>query len=272
MICIRELNQTIDQKSILSDINLDIQKGKLTSLIGPNGAGKSTLLSAISRLNAFDSGEILIDNQKVEDYPSIELAQKLSVLKQTNHTELNITVEQLVSFGRFPYSKGRLTPKDRNHINEAIRLLKLEPIRHRYLKTLSGGQRQRAYIAMTIAQDTDYILLDEPLNNLDMKHSVQIMQILRELAMFYDKTIVIVIHDINFASVYSDYIVALKEGKVIKSAEKNEVIDTHVLQQVYDMNVRIEDIQGQKICIYFDESPCQYHQVHKALFKVSTGG
>ncbi len=129
----------------------------------------------------------------------------------------------------------------------------MEEIRHRYLKTLSGGQRQRAYIAMTIAQDTDYILLDEPLNNLDMKHSVQIMQTLRELAAFHNKTIVVVLHDINFASVYSDRIVALKGGKLVKAAPKREVIHTAVLKELYEMDVKIEEIRGQQICIYFDE-------------------
>ncbi|NHA38173.1 iron ABC transporter ATP-binding protein [Staphylococcus schleiferi] len=253
MIHIRGLNQSIDGKEILKDIDVDIEKGKLTSLIGPNGAGKSTLLSAMSRLNSFDSGAIEIEGQAIETYQSQTLAQRLSILKQTNHTELNITVEQLVNFGRFPYSKGYLKKEDKEKVNEALSLLKLEEIRHRYLKTLSGGQRQRAYIAMTIAQDTDYILLDEPLNNLDMKHSVQIMQTLRELAAFHNKTIVVVLHDINFASVYSDRIVALKDGKLIKAAPKREVIHTAVLKELYEMDVKIEEIRGQQICIYFDE-------------------
>ncbi len=253
MICIRGLNQSIDGKEILKDIDVDIEKGKLTSLIGPNGAGKSTLLSAMSRLSSFDSGSIEIEGQAIETYQSQTLAQRLSILKQTNHTELNITVEQLVNFGRFPYSKGYLKNEDKEKVNEALSLLKLEEIRHRYLKTLSGGQRQRAYIAMTIAQDTDYILLDEPLNNLDMKHSVQIMQTLRELAAFHNKTIVVVLHDINFASVYSDRIVALKGGKLVKAASKREVIHTAVLKELYEMDVKIEEIRGQQICIYFDE-------------------
>ncbi|AKS66280.1 iron ABC transporter ATP-binding protein [Staphylococcus schleiferi] len=253
MICIRGLNQSIDGKEILKDIDVDIEKGKLTSLIGPNGAGKSTLLSAMSRLSSFDSGTIEIEGQAIETYQSQTLAQRLSILKQTNHTELNITVEQLVNFGRFPYSKGYLKKEDKEKVNEALSLLKLEEIRHRYLKTLSGGQRQRAYIAMTIAQDTDYILLDEPLNNLDMKHSVQIMQTLRELAAFHNKTIVVVLHDINFASVYSDRIVALKGGKLVKAAPKREVIHTAVLKELYEMDVKIEEIRGQQICIYFDE-------------------
>lgn len=133
---------------------------------------------------------------------------------------MNITVEQLVNFGRFPYSKGRMKKEDYEQVEYALDLLQLQNIRHRNIKTLSGGQRQRAYIAMTIAQDTDYILLDEPLNNLDMKHSVQIMQTLRRLCKDLNKTIVIVLHDINFASCYSDDIIALKMVKLSKQIQK----------------------------------------------------
>ena len=133
---------------------------------------------------------------------------------------MNITVEQLVNFGRFPYSKGRMKKEDYEQVEYALDLLQLQSIRHRNIKTLSGGQRQRAYIAMTIAQDTDYILLDEPLNNLDMKHSVQIMQTLRRLCKDLNKTIVIVLHDINFASCYSDDIIALKMVKLSKQIQK----------------------------------------------------
>ena len=165
---------------------------------------------------------------------------------------MNITVEQLVQFGRFPYCKGRLNKDDMEHVESAIKLLNLQHIRDRNIKALSGGQRQRAYIAMTIAQDTDYILLDEPLNNLDMKHSVQIMQTLKRLCRDFNKTIVIVLHDINFASCYSDYIIALKDGYVIKEGVKDQVIDSHILNRLYDMSVAIEEIRGQKICLYFN--------------------
>lgn len=253
MIQIRNLDKKIQSKSILKDINVDIQKGKLTSLIGPNGAGKSTLLSAVSRLFEYQNGTINIENKLIDDYKSDELAKKLSILKQTNHTDMNITVEQLVNFGRFPYSKGRMKKEDHEKVTYAIGLLHLREIKDRNIKTLSGGQRQRAYIAMTIAQDTEYILLDEPLNNLDMKHSVQIMQTLRTLCRDLNKTIVIVLHDINFASCYSDYIVALKKGEIVKSGPKDSVIETNVLRDLYEMNVRVEEIRGQRICLYYDE-------------------
>ena len=151
MIQIRNLDKKIQSKSILKDINVDIQKGKLTSLIGPNGAGKSTLLSAVSRLFEYQNGTINIENKLIDDYKSDELAKKLSILKQTNHTDMNITVEQLVNFGRFPYSKGRMKKEDHEKVAYAIDLLHLREIKDRNIKTLSGGQRQRAYIAMTLS-------------------------------------------------------------------------------------------------------------------------
>ena len=129
--------------------------------------------------------------------------------------------------------------------------MNLDDIRHQYIDNLSGGQRQRAYIAMTLAQDTDYILLDEPLNNLDMKHSVQIMQVLRKLATELNKTVVIVIHDINFASCYSDYIVAMKNGKLVHQGEVNHIMQSPVLQDIYDMAIPIQDIDNHKIAVYF---------------------
>jgi iron complex transport system ATP-binding protein len=129
--------------------------------------------------------------------------------------------------------------------------MELEDIQHKFLDQLSGGQRQRAYIAMVMAQSTEYILLDEPLNNLDMKHSVQIMKVLRRLVNELGKTVIIVIHDINFASCYSDYIVALKDGKVVKEGSTDEIIQESVLKEIYDMDIKIEDINQNKICVYF---------------------
>lgn len=253
MIQIQNLNKSIQKKSILKDINVNIEKGKITSLIGPNGAGKSTLLSAITKLMSIDSGTIKIEEKEMSLYKTDELAQKISILKQTNHTDMNITVEQLVNFGRFPYCKGHLKKEDKDQVKYALDLLQLNEIKDRNIKTLSGGQRQRAYIAMTIAQNTEYILLDEPLNNLDMKHSVQIMQTLLSLAKKLDKTIVIVLHDINFASCYSDYIIALKHGELVRAGKNVDVLQTEVLRELYEMDVKVELVNGQRICLYYDE-------------------
>jgi iron complex transport system ATP-binding protein len=248
---VRNVSKQYGGVRVVDDVSLNIAKGKITSFIGPNGAGKSTLLSMITRLIGKDTGQVLIEGKEIEGWKSKELSKKISVLKQSNHINIRLTVEDLVAFGRFPYSQGRLTPEDHQWIQEAIDYMDLGPYRKRYLDELSGGQRQRAYIAMVIAQNTEYILLDEPLNNLDMKHSVQIMKVLRKMVDELGKTIVIVIHDINFASCYSDYIVALKEGRVVQEGKTEDIIDTEVLQQVYDMHIPVQVIDGRKICVYF---------------------
>lgn len=238
-------------KNVIEDVTIDIKVGKITSLIGPNGAGKSTLLSMMSRILKKDSGEVLIDSKDIDKWDNNELAKKLSILKQTNNSNMRLTIRELVSFGRFPHSKDKLTKDDEKCIDEAIEYMKLNDMQGKYIDELSGGQRQRAYIAMVIAQDSEYIFLDEPLNNLDMKHSSQIMKILRKLVDDLGKTVVIVIHDINFASCYSDYIVALKDGKIEKQGKTNEIIDKKVLDDIYDMDFDIREINGNKICVYF---------------------
>ncbi|QQE74747.1 ABC transporter ATP-binding protein [Brevibacillus composti] len=251
MVEVKHVSKAYGPKTVVEDVTMTIPKGKITSFIGPNGAGKSTLLSMISRLIGKDAGEIYIDGVEISRCKSTDLAKKISILKQSNHISLRLTVRELVSFGRFPYSQGRLTDLDEKHIQKAIHYMELESMQDKYLDQLSGGQKQRAFIAMVIAQDTEYILLDEPLNNLDMKHSVQIMKILRKLVDDLGKTVVIVIHDINFASCYSDVIVALKDGKVVKMGTTDEIITSPVLKEVYDMDIPIQHIDDNKICIYF---------------------
>lgn len=158
-------------------------------------------------------GKVWIEQRELVEWNTKALAQKLAVLRQSNVLNMRFTVRELTAFGRFPYSQGKLTTQDEQIINQAIEYLDLETIQYQYLDELSGGQRQLAFIAMVMAQDTDYVFLDEPLNNLDIKHSLQIMSTLRRLAHELNKAVVVVIHDINFASCYADKIVALKKAK-----------------------------------------------------------
>lgn len=250
MIEVRDIMKQFGEQTVVHPTTLTIQKGMITSFIGPNGAGKSTLLSIISRLIGMDAGKVLIDGKEIGAYKSNDLAKKISILKQSNQINIRLTVRELVSFGRFPYSQGRLSKEDWAYVDEAIDYMKLRDIEHKHLDQLSGGQCQRAFIAMVIAQDTDYILLDEPLNNLDMKHSVEIMKLLKDLVENRGKTIVIVIHDINFASVYSDRIAALKNGRIVKEGPAEDIIQTPVLKDIYDMDIPIQQIGDQKICVY----------------------
>ncbi|MCP3780252.1 ABC transporter ATP-binding protein [Paenibacillus sp. MZ03-122A] len=251
MVEVKNVTKRYGNKNVVDQVSVTVPKGTITSFIGPNGAGKSTLLSMISRLTDSDEGEILIDGQVVSLTKSEELARKISILKQTNDVNIRLTVKELVSFGRFPYSKGRLNSEDRKMVEQSMAYMGLEDMKDKHIDLLSGGQRQRAFIAMILAQDTEYILLDEPLNNLDMKHSVQIMKTLRGLVDDLGKTILVVLHDINFASCYSDYIVGMKDGRLLKQGTADEMIDSQVLKNLYDMDIPIQQIGDHKICVYF---------------------
>ncbi|KAA0948479.1 ATP-binding cassette domain-containing protein [Sporosarcina sp. ANT_H38] len=252
MIQVRELSKFYGKKAVVEKVNVNIHRGKITSFIGPNGAGKSTLLSMVSRLLDADTGEVLVDKDDVKKMKSNEFSKRVSILKQSNFMNVRLTIRELVSFGRFPHSRGRLSAEDVGFVDQAMEYMDLMGMQHDYLDELSGGQRQRAFIAMVIAQDTDYILLDEPLNSLDMKHSVQIMKILRRLVDDLGKTVVIVLHDINFASVYSDRIVALKEGRVVKDGPTEEIITSDALKDIYDMDIPIKQMADCRICVYFN--------------------
>ncbi|MFD1738914.1 ABC transporter ATP-binding protein [Bacillus salitolerans] len=251
MVEVKNVSKKYGTKPVVENVSHSIQKGKITSFIGANGAGKSTLLSMISRLIPRDAGHVLLEGKEITSYKSNELAKSISILKQSNNVNIRITIKELVSFGRFPYSQGKLREEDWKYVNDAISYMELEALQDKFIDQLSGGQLQRAYIAMVLAQDTEYILLDEPLNNLDMKHSVQIMKALRKMVDELGKTIILVIHDINFASCYSDFIVALKDGKVIREGKTEEIITNEVLREVYGMEFQIQEIDGKKICVYF---------------------
>ena len=252
MIKTENISKQYGNNVVVDDVTIQIPKGKITSLIGSNGAGKSTLLGAIARIISPNNGAIIINEKNINDYKNRVLAQELSILKQRNHLDLKLTVKELVGFGRFPYSQGRLTEADGIKIKEAIAFLNLTELENNYLDELSGGQQQRAFLAMVVAQDTDYILLDEPLNNLDMRHSVQIMKTLKRLSETKNKTIVMVVHDINFAAYYSDYIAAMKEGKLIHFDTTENIINPRILNDIYDIDFEIIESNNKRICNYYN--------------------
>ncbi|HUH76781.1 MAG TPA: ABC transporter ATP-binding protein [Devosia sp.] len=252
MIVTQDVTKSYGQSCVVDGVTLNLAKGGITSIIGPNGAGKSTLLSMVSRLMSMDRGTVTVDGLDVSNTPSDVLAKRLSILRQENHMTARLTVRDLVSFGRFPYSKGRLTHDDQHHIDKAINYLNLAALSERFLDELSGGQRQRAFVAMVLCQDTDYVLLDEPLNNLDMKHAMGMMKTLRKAANELGKTVVLVLHDINFASWYSDYIVAMRNGKVCHEGPAAKIVTPEVLSDVYDMEIKVHEIGGQRVSLYYE--------------------
>ena len=235
----------------IGPVDLEIPAQGITALVGPNGAGKSTLLTMIGRLMAMDSGHITVGGHDVTTTKSDELAKIVSILRQENHFVTRLTVRQLVGFGRFPHSKGRLTPQDETAISEAIDFLGLSRLEGRYLDELSGGQRQRAYVAMVLAQETDYVLLDEPLNNLDMQHSVIMMRHLRRVANELGRTVVIVLHDIQFVAAYSDRICAVKEGQVVEFGTPDEIMRSEVLTRVFNTPVQVVDGPHGPLAVYY---------------------
>lgn len=252
MIQVSSLTKRYGRTVVVDDVSIDLQPGGLTSIIGANGAGKSTVLSMIARLLPMDGGAVVVDGMDVATTPGNALARRLSILKQDNHLAVRLTVQDLVAFGRYPHSRGRLTVHDRRKIAEAMDYLELGPVASRYLDELSGGQRQRAFVAMVLCQDTDYVLLDEPLNNLDMKHSVGMMQMLRRTADELGKTVVLVVHDINFASCYSDHIVAMKDGRILCHGSPEEIIEPGHLREIYDIDVAVEVIGGKRIGVFYN--------------------
>lgn len=239
MIQIANARKAYSKEVEIGPLDIRVPKAGLTSLIGPNGAGKSTTLHMIGRLLPIDAGSITVADLDVSEADSEDLAKILTILRQENHFITRLTVRQLVGFGRFPYSKGRLTKEDEAIVSKYIDFLHLTELEHRYLEELSGGQRQRAYVAMVLAQETEYVLLDEPLNNLDVARSVHMMEHLRQVAREFGRTIITVMHDINFAAKYSDRICAMKNGRIAAFGPVAEIMKGELLSDIFETDIQI---------------------------------
>ena len=248
---IENLTKQYDGKTVVDSVTFKIPQEKVISMIGPNGAGKSTVLNIISRLIARDSGLVEFEGQDISRWKSKELAKRLAILTQSNNIQMKLTVRELVSFGRFPYSGNHPTKEDQEMIDKSIRYMELEEFEDRFIDELSGGQRQRACIAMVIAQDTEYILLDEPTNNLDIYHATNMMKIVRRLCDELGKTVILVLHEINYAAFYSDYVCAFVDGKIAKFGTVEEVMTKENLARIYKVDFEIMRIQGKPLSIYY---------------------
>ena len=250
MIQIRNVGHSIGGRPILRDISLDIPQGGITALIGPNGAGKSTLLSFAARLQPLKQGSISVGGHDVATTPTAELAKILSILTQDNSIVSRISVRDLLMFGRYPYHQGRPSENDRVIVENALDAFQLRDFADRYLTELSGGQRQRGMIAMVFCQQTDYVLLDEPLNNLDMSHARALMRLLRRLTDEHKRTTVVVLHDINQAAAYADYVVAMKNGAVFMADTPDKIFTPDNIRELFDMDVDVLDYKGKKLVIH----------------------
>ncbi|MEG0771926.1 ABC transporter ATP-binding protein [Clostridium sp.] len=226
---------------VLKDINVTIPKNKITILVGSNGCGKSTLLKTMSRLLKPISGQVLLGDSNVFSQPNKEIAKKLSILTQSPSAPSDLTVFNLVKQGRYPYQSwfSQWTKKDERIVSYALEKTGLTEIKDKKLSDLSGGQRQRVWIAMTLAQETAIILLDEPTNHLDLKYKIEVLDLLKDLNRKENRTIVIVLHDINLACRYADHIIAVKDGKVYAEGIPEEIIDEQLIKNVFDINSKI---------------------------------
>ncbi|GKU83804.1 ABC transporter ATP-binding protein [Niallia sp. NCCP-28] len=229
------------ERLIVKDLCVEIPDKKITTIIGSNGCGKSTLLKAITRIIPHQSGSALLDGEEISKINTKTLAKKMAILPQTPESVSGLTVGELVSYGRFPHQKGfgKLTKKDIEAIDWALDVTGTSEFKYRSVDALSGGQRQRVWIAMALAQETDIIFLDEPTTYLDMAHQLEVLECLQKLNREQDRTIIMVLHDLNQAARFADYIIALKEGQVVKAGNCEEVITHEVLEKVFQIDAVI---------------------------------
>ncbi|WBU59846.1 iron ABC transporter ATP-binding protein [Paracoccus albus] len=250
MITLAGVCHQIGQAPILSDVSTEVPRGKLTALIGPNGAGKSTLLRLIGRLETLQKGQILIDGNNIAETRTEDLARRMAILGQQTVISSRLRLSDLVAFGRWPHHQGRPRPEDKAAVTAALDTFGLTGLSSRFLDEVSGGQAQRAFLAMTIAQDTDWLLLDEPLNNLDMSHARLLMQRLSQLVRESGKSVVVVVHEVNYAAAWADHIVALKEGRIVATGPAQEVLTGDGLTELYDTPVSVTEFDGRPLVLH----------------------
>ena len=234
----RQLTLAYDSTVIVQNLDLRIPQGRITALVGPNGCGKSTLLRGISRLLQPKGGQVMLDSRDIWSLPTKELAKRMGILPQGPVAPEGLTVLELVSQGRYPHQSwfSQWSAEDERTCWEALHITGMDEYAHRPVETLSGGQRQRAWIAMTLAQDSEYILLDEPTTFLDMAYQIDVLDLLQDLNQQRGKTIVMVLHDLNQACRYADHLIAVREGKIICQGYPAQVINEATVQQVFGLN------------------------------------
>lgn len=249
----KSLTLSYGDNIIIEELDLQIPKGEITVFIGSNGCGKSTLLQSLARLLKPANGTILLDGKQILKLPTKEVAKQLAILPQGPIAPEGITVLQLVKQGRYPHQRWfqQWSEEDENKVLEALKLTGMETLADRPVDSLSGGQRQRAWIAMTLAQDTDTILLDEPTTYLDMAHQIEILDLLFELNETKKRTIVMVLHDLNLACRYAHHLVAIHDKKVYSQGKPEKVVTCELVKDVFqiDCQIAVDPIFGTPMCL-----------------------
>lgn len=258
MSCIstKNLNISYGNLDIVKDLNLDIPKGKITTIIGSNGCGKSTILKTIARIIQAKSGDISVNNINIKEQSPKDLAKVMAVLPQSPQAPSGLTVEELIAYGRFPHQKGfgKMRKEDEDIVTWALQSTGIEEFRERPIEALSGGQRQRAWIAMALAQQTEILILDEPTTYLDLAHQLEILKLLEELNKKQGTTIVMVIHELNNAARFADHMIGVKKGKVVCEGTAHEVMTKENLKELFNIDAEIvEDPRNNKpVCLTYD--------------------
>ncbi|MED4036857.1 ABC transporter ATP-binding protein [Niallia taxi] len=226
----------------LHDINIEFPEGKMTAIVGPNGSGKSTLLKLFARLLKADNGLVTLDNQPIHKYKRKEYSQKIAMLPQAKEVLPSITVKELVGYGRVPFQRltGPVSEEDKEIIAWAIRETGLENMADRMVGHLSGGELQRARIAMALAQKTSVLLLDEPTTFLDITHQLELMKILSRINKTYQITVIMVLHELQYAGAYSDNLIVMKRGEIFQTGKPQAILTAQLLKEVYEIDASIK--------------------------------
>ncbi|MCY7494088.1 ABC transporter ATP-binding protein [Bacillus safensis] len=255
---------------IIDELNVSIPKGEITVFIGSNGCGKSTLLRSLARLMKPMGGSVLLEGHSIAKLPTKEVAKQLAILPQGPEAPEGLTVHQLVKQGRYPYQNWlkQWSKQDEEAVNRALKSTKMEDLADRTVDSLSGGQRQRAWIAITLAQETDIILLDEPTTYLDMTHQIEILDLLFDLNEKEQRTIVMVLHDLNLACRYAHHLVAIKDKSIYAEGRPETVINCDLVKNVFDMNCQVttDPLFGTPLCIPHGRGRCIVQQAQAETF------
>lgn len=248
---ISNLSLGYGDENIMKDVSIAVEKGSFSCIIGPNGCGKSTLLKALSRNLKARKGTIEIYGKKIEDYHGRHLAQLVAFLAQSPHIPQQLSARDLVGYGRFPHTNwlNRLKAKDYEIIDLAMELTETSQFAHRELNHLSGGERQRVWIAMALAQEAEILLLDEPTSYLDISHQFQTLELIHRLNKEMGRTILMVLHDLNQASRYSEFLYVIKKGRIFASGKPKDIIKEDLLKEVFSLETRV---------IYDNENNCPF--------------
>ncbi|MFC7394969.1 ABC transporter ATP-binding protein [Scopulibacillus cellulosilyticus] len=241
---------------IIKDLSLEIPKRAITTIIGPNGCGKSTFLKTIARILQPKNGAIYLDGKAIHKEPTKEIAKQMAILPQNPEAPNGLTVRELVSYGRFPHQRGfgRLKKEDKDAIQWALSITNTLEFAEKPVESLSGGQRQRVWIAMALAQETELLLLDEPTTFLDMAHQLEVLKLLKQLNIEEQRTIIMVIHDLNLAARFSDYMIAMNSGALVAEGTCRDIMTKETLRKVFDIDAYIiNDPQYHKpVCLTYD--------------------